>query len=737
MEEKKAVCMWCHSHCRVSVYVENNRLIEIRPDEEFQHAALYKPITQACQRRRAAREWFYHPGRLNHPLKRDGAKGENKWKEVSWAQALGEIGDKLEKIVSDYGPESVGTTRGTGRTHDEYRARFINLLGGNAVGPVGICFGPVLAVSNATLGWCPYPVVRPGVTKSILFWGNRYGYPPTWRSMDIGRKNGAKLIVVDPRRTEVAEKADIWLQVRPGTDLALLLAMIHTVIKERLYDEDFVQKWCHGFESLCEHIKAYTPQWASQVTWVPETQIIEASRTYASGPSASWSGVGIDHLPNAISTLQAKYILIAICGNLDVPGGDLLPGPYYDAILEQEEEMYEEMDPHHKAKQLGSDRFRLMSWPGYDLIQASVKKCWGKTGACTIDTAVAHAPTMYRAMLTGKPYPVKALFTVASNPLLTQANATLVYEALRTLELYVVHEFFMTPSAALADYVLPAASWLERPYLYNGFGFGKFMVASEEALPPSMAGEYERKTDYDLWRSLGLRLGQEKFWPARTLEEAYDDRLTPMGMTLKQFVNEKKGFDFPKARYRKYEEKGFGTPTGKVELYSTIFEKLGYSPLPVYQEPPESPFSTPEIAKTFPLILITGGRFDPYYASEHRQISSFRGRRPDPLVQVNPATAQSLGIKEGEWVWIETPRGRVKQKCKVFDGISPKAVHAEYGWWFPEEQGEEPSLYGVWRSNINAVTDDDPDKCDPMSGGWPLRTGLCRIYRVEGQRSMD
>lgn len=730
MDEKKALCMWCHSHCRVSVLVENSRLIEINPDEDFKHASLYAPITQACQRRRAAPDWFHHARRLNYPLKRAGERGENKWVQISWEDALSEIGEKLEQNVRRHGPECVTTARGTGRTHDEYRARFINLLGGNAIGPETICFGPILAVSNALLGWCPYPFVRPGVTRSVLFWGNRFGYPPTWRGIDLARKAGVKLIVVDPRRTEVAEKADLWLQVRPGTDLALLLAMIHVIIEEQRYDKAFVERWCHGFDALCSHIREYSPRWASEVTWIPEQHIVDAARIYADGPSASWSGVGIDHLPQAAGTLQARYILVAICGNLDVPGGDLLPGPYYDAVLEQEEEAYNALAPEKKLKQIGSDRFKLLSWPGYDLIQRSVKACWGKPGACTIDTAIAHAPSVYRAMLTEKPYPVKVLFTAATNPLLTQANAKLVYEALKKLDLHVVHDFVMTPSGQLADYVLPAASWLERPYLYNGFGFGKFMVGGEEAVSPVQPGSHERKTDYDLWRALGMMAGQEDHWPAPNLEAAYDLRLKPMGMTFKQFMKEKNGFDYPKARFRKYEEKGFGTSTGKVELYSTVFEKLGYSPLPVYHEPPESPLSRPERAETYPLILITGGRFDPYYASEHRHIVSFRDRRPDPLVQINPETARELGIRDGDWVWIETARGRVQQRCRFFEGISPRVVHAEYGWWYPEEPGEEPFLHGVWKANINVVTDDDPDDCDPMSGGWPLRTGLCRIYPV-------
>lgn len=549
METKKAICMWCHSHCRVSVIVEDGRLVEVQPDEDFKHAPLYKPITQACMRRRAACDWFYHPGRLNYPLKREGERGGNRWKEISWDEALSEIGEKLNSLVAEYGGETVGTTRGTGRTHDEYRGRFINLLGGNLVGPESICFGPILAVSNAMLGWCPYPFVRPGVTKSVLYWGNRYGYPATWRSVDLGRKAGAKLIVVDPRRTEVASKADLWLQVRPGTDLALLLGMIHTIIDEERYDKEFVETWCHGFDDLRRHIKQYSPRWASEISWIPEEDIVEAARTFADGPSASWSGVGIDHLPNAVATLQAKYILVAICGNLDIPGGDLLPGPYYDAILEQEVEAADQVTPERKAKQLGADRFKVLSWPGYDLIQDPVIKHWGKPGACTADTAIGHAPTLYRSILTGEPYPVTALLTAASNPLLTQPNAQLVYEALKKLELYVVHDFFMTPSAQLADYVLPAASWLERPYLYNGFGFGKFMVGGETAISPVKEGEYERKTDYDLWRALGIALGQRDYWPALDLESAYDERLKPLGVTFKQFMSEKGGYDFSRAQH--------------------------------------------------------------------------------------------------------------------------------------------------------------------------------------------
>ncbi len=191
------------------------------------------------------------------------------------------------------------------------------------------------------------------------------------------------------------------------------------------------------------------------------------------------------------------------------------------------------------------------------------------------------------------------------------------------------------------------------------------------------------------------------------------------------------GHESPPRVYRKYEKTGFGTPTGKVELYSTVFEQLGYDPLPRYEESRENPLTRPELAREYPLMLITGGKFLPMFHSEHRNIDSIRKRHPNPLVQINPETARKHDIADGDWVWIESPRGRIRMKCQYFDGIDPRVVHVEHGWWFPELPGEEPWLHGVWESNANVLTDDDPDVCNVITGGWPLRTALCKIYRVK------
>ncbi len=222
-------------------------------------------------------------------------------------------------------------------------------------------------------------------------------------------------------------------------------------------------------------------------------------------------------------------------------------------------------------------------------------------------------------------------------------------------------------------------------------------------------------------------MGQEEYWPWKNLEEAYDYRLEPMGLSFKEFM-ERGGFYFVSKEYKKYEKMGFATPSGRLELYSTIFEKLGYDGLPQYEESHENPISSPELAKEYPLVLLTG-RGGPFIHSGYRQVESLRRRHPNPLVQIHPETAARLDIKNGEWAWVESKRGKIKMKCQYFDGIDPAVVYAEHGWWFPELTGEEPCLHGVWESNVNVLTDDDPDACNRLTGAWPLKGSLCKIYK--------
>ena len=732
---KKTVCMWCHDHCKVAVHIRDGQLIKVEEDEEHPRRAVLKPTVRACPRARAAVEWFYHPDRLRYPLKRVGGKGEGKWQKIPWEQALDEIAQKLAEIKRDYGAEAIATSSGTYRTHDEYRRRFFNLLGSpNCIGQGHICWGVNNMVSAALTGMsCNAVTPRPGITRCMLLMGTnpRQAERGSWRVILDTKNSGAKLIVVDPRYTEPAQWADIWLQIRPGTDCALYMGMINVIISEGLYDKEFVEKWCYGFDKLAERARDYPVEKVAELTWVPAEKIREAAIMYATNkPATSFNYMGVEQLANVIEALHARFILPAITGNIDIRGGDIGRPPTAKYISESEIELDDKLSPEQKRKQLGAERFRLLSHAGYDLVQENVERVWERRMS-QAHHCFAHAPTVFRTILTGKPYPVKALITLSSNPMVTMPNTKLVYRALKSLDLYVVADYWLTPSAELADYVLPSASWLERPCISTACDTAGFVAGGEAPLPSVKEGEYERRTDYEFWRGLGIRLGQEEYWPWQTLEEAYDYRLAPLGYTLEEFAAKTGGHASVVSGYQKHERVGFATPTGKLELYSTILEKLGYDPLPHYHEPPESPISNPELAKEYPLVLTTGGRFLPMYHSEHRQIDSLRQQHPEPIAQINPQKAAELGIDDGDWIWIETPRGRVRQKCQYFNGIDPKVVHAQHGWWFPELPGEEPWLHGVWESNINIVTDDDPEHCNKISGGWPLRALLCRVYKVK------
>jgi anaerobic selenocysteine-containing dehydrogenase len=556
-------------------------------------------------------------------------------------------------------------------------------------------------VATTLFGWWPYwmHIEKLQNTRCVMLIGRNppHSHQTIWEGIEHAKKKGAKLIVIDPRRSESAEAADLWLQLRPGTDCALLLGMINVIIEENLYDKEFVTNWCHGFDALAQRAKEYPLDRTAEITWVPADQIQAAARMFATEtPSCAMEGMGVAHQPNSYGAIAARHIISAIVGNVDVQGGEELLGPA-PFITEHEIEMPEALPVEQRAKILGN-QFKLYSWPGYEMVQSNVERVWGKRCDMFGYTCMAPAPSLYKAIAYSDPYPVRALITLSSK---------------------------------LADYVLPSAMWQERDFLWNFHNTTPVIVAGEAAVPPTIPGKHDRRTDFDFWRGLGVRLGQEQHWPWETLEAYYDYRLEPMGLNFKKLL-EMGRWEPEKWEYKKYEKMGgFGTPTGKIELSSTVMEKLGYDPLPYYQEPPESAISTPELAEKYPLILITGGRFHPFFHSEHRQIDKLRKRYPWAKMQLNPDTAKELGLAEGDWAWVETQHGRVMQKVQIFEDIDPRVVHAQHGWWYPEMPGEEPWLHGVWVSNINVCTSSTEEECDEALGSWPLRTFQCKVYKVK------
>ena len=738
VEVKYSTCYFCTSKgCAVKVHVADGHVEKVVIDTDC-------PVTPGayCARPHMAADYQHHPFRLHYPMKRKGERGADEWEQISWDQALDEIAAKLADIRARHGAEAVATSSGTGRgAHDFAKTRFMNLFGSpNRFGAVTICYGPRSMVWYSMFGGALVPNRKPGVTKMMTLWGRNphEGGPSSWHSFLAAKQAGLRTMVVDPRHTEPARQADCWVQLKPGTDAALALGMMHIIVEEGLHDAEFVEQRTHGFASLRERLREYPPDKVAQITGLSVPVLTETARFFAAHqPSTMVIGEAAEHsTPNSIQAIRAINILRAIVGSVDVEGGGLIGGPHPGFVTDAAMEANDRLPPEQRRKQLGADRFRFLSYPGWELVSEQLQKKWGPSHpAAAYLNCMAHAPTAFRAMLTGEPYPVKGLLVSASNPLLSQGNTKLVYEALKSLELLVTLDLTWTPTAAISDYVLPAASWLERPDMGNFASVGAYPMVQvgEAALPPVVPGEHERKDDYEFWRDLGMRLGQADDWPWESFAATWEHRLADImeergQQTLDEFVQGKR-WDAVAPGPGQAIDGGLATPTGKIELYSTILEQLGYDPLPAYTEP-QIPT---DVRKSYRFLNISGCRFRPYHHSEFRHVDSFRRLHPDPVVDIHVDAALRLGIADGDWVWIETPKGRVKQRARLSTDFDPRYIVTQHGWWFPEKPAAEPSLYGLWESNINVTTDDDPDLCDPISGGWPFKGQYmrCRIAKVE------
>ncbi len=689
----KSYCRMCHGGCGVIVFTKNGKIEKIigDPDCPINHGTL-------CSKGIASTQLVYHPDRLTYPIKRIGKKGSGKWKRITWDEALDTIAQRILKYKKEFGAESIVMGYGTGRENEGVIYRFANILGTPNVLTAGhFCYGPRIATSIITCGTNPV-VDYENHPKCLIVWGNNIviSNPDEYKGepFSVSLNKGAKLIVVDPRLTRIAARADIWLQLRPGTDTALAFGLLNIIINEKLYDEEFVKNYVYGWEPFVERVNEYSLEKVEEITWVPKEKIIEAARLFATTkPAAIQWGVAIEQQVTCTDNDRILMALMGITGNIDVPGGQVLFKP--PKIRTVSEFGAHRLLPKEQAqKRLGGDRFRLA----------------GNFG-------IINPRAVWDAILFEKPYPVKMLFFISSNPLLTRANASYVYNALQHVEFMVVSDFFMTPTAELADIVLPSATWLEMDYI------GDFWKRHGYILPRRKVVQIEEcRSDHEMLNDLAHRVEQSEYW-WDSFEGALDYILEPMGITWQEF--KKMDYIRGEVTYRKYKEKGFSTPTRKFELYSTLLEKWGYDPLPRFREPPESPVSTPELYKEYPFILITGRRLPGFFHTENRQLPWLRELHGDPVVEIHPDAADRLGIKDGDWVIIESPRGKIKQRAKLFTGMDPRIVSAEHAWWFPEKKSPD---HGWKESNINMLTQNDYEACDPAMGATHVRTLLCKIY---------
>ncbi|MGD8740424.1 MAG: molybdopterin-dependent oxidoreductase [Desulfobacterales bacterium] len=686
----RTACRNCHGGCGVIAHVKNDRVIKVEgdPDSPLSYGTL-------CSKGLAVTQLAYHPDRILYPMKKDS----NGWQRITWDEALDTVAGRFNAVIEKYGAESIVIGQGTGRDYESHLYRFANLLGTPNVLTAGhMCYVSRVGATLITCGNLPVADWS-GRPECILMWAcnPQWTNPDEHKGVDFWNayKQGAKLIVIDPRKGFLAKKADLWLQLRPGTDAALAMGFFNVIVEEELYDKPFVENFINGWDAFKQRVKEYPLDRVAQITWVNKDLIRKAARLYAKAkPAALQWGVPTEQTLNCTDCTRLLTGLMAATGNLDVPGGNAFFVPPAVRTV-SEFSRHRDLPKEQRQKRLGAEQYPLAS-----------------------RVALITPKVAWDAILTGNPYPLKAGLLCGTNPVITRANANEAYQALNKLDFLAVIDFFLTPTAELADVFLPAGTWLEQNHVADNWKRHGYILARQKAVE---IGECWQ--DHKIFMELGKRMGQE-WWD--TVEDALDYLLEPSGLTWEQF--KEKGYLKGAQTYHKYKENGFSTPTGKVELYSTILEKWGRDPLPKYTEIPESPVSRPDLAEKYPYILNPGLRIPTFFHSANRMIPWLREIRPEPIVEIHPETAAKHGIAEGDWVYIESSRGKAKERAKLNTGIDPRVIVAEHGWWYPEIKNPG---HGWDISNINMLTDNSHESMDPVMGSTNLRALMCTISPVE------
>ena len=717
---KNVICQTCDGFCPVAVKVKDDRAVKVITRDH----PLFKDVL--CMKGAFAPKQFAHPDRILHPLKRVGERGSGKWERVTWDEAMDDIADKLKAIVDKHGPEALAVAQSgaTGASDGGLTRRFMNNLGSpNWIGGVAYCAGNTAAVNRYVYGWNQ----RADLLHSncIVLVGHdprRHSWTMEYKAIRLAQSRGAKLIVLDPRRSENAEVADIWLPLRSGTDAAMFLGWMHVIIEEELYDKEFVENWCEGWEQFVERVREYPLDRVAKITGVDAELIAEAARMYATtGPATiPWSPI-TDQQVSSTSAIRLQAILRAITGNLDIDGGENLLAFNPAVRSDSEIEMHEALSEKQKAKQLGSEQFPTFTYRGTGKLSDACEKVWGVRWANLVSGCyMAHPMAVFKAMAENDPYPVRALFALANNVLMAYANTKRIYDAMMKQELIVAFEHALSPTAQIADYILPGDAWLERPSMQAGI--------SEKAMEPP--GECRNLVTF--WHMLAARMDMGELFPWKTMEELLNYRLEPGGKTWDEVVEAgrvpkapslNKG-GAPNGGERKYLKTGFATPSGKVELYSETLKELGFDPLPYYREATE-----PD--EDYPLSLFVGLPDDEYFRTGQRQIPELRRKAEDQTFFISQKDAVAMAIDEGDWARVATGTGSIVGRVFVRSSMPKGLVRVPHGWWKPESRQGGDNMSGLWAfCDAVLAADDDMGLVDTEQGVPHIKGAPCAVTKL-------
>ncbi len=614
-----------------------------------------------CPKGLASPQWLYAPERLKTPLLRIGERGEGKFFPITWEEAIEIIARRLEEQKEQYGPESLAILSPARRNYSELITRFLTVHGSPNYGHSGICAMQKAFAFFHTIGGVPSCDYEN--SDLIVYWGRQpiFSGPPTEGAAHLtaARKRKAKIVAVKPSMEPDVGMADMWLALRPGTDAALALSMLHVIFTEKLYDKDFVEQWCYGFEEFYQHILSYTPQWGESVTGVAAQQICDAARMYASADKAVIDvGNGVEHASSSSDAVRAIAIMMAVTNHLDRPGCNLLGER---GLMPKPVTLPWRYTPEMAEKLVGPEFPRAFQ-PFLEGL-----------------TSVYYR--IFDSVLTEKPYPIRTIIAPGTQPLLSTRGTKRVLEALKKVDFFVTIDVMEPAEMKYADIVLPTTTPYEADHPFEIQG--NRLMARTKVVEPM--GEY--KSIFEFFLDLGVAMGYgEDFWNG-SIEAFENERLEPFHITIEELRKHKNGLTLPgQKKERKYQdyERLFQTksfdfertpflPQGKVPLYHTGFAREGFAPMPRWKE-------TREQKEPYSLILSDYHTSKFYSASWLKNIPSLRELEPDPVVHIHPKTAEERGIGDGDWVRITSSEGWIRVKAALYPGIRRDTVMVPHGW---------------------------------------------------------
>ncbi len=704
--EKPAICGICPGGCGIVATVDEGKLVGVK-------GATGTPFGSLCVRGKAALEVLYSPDRLESPLIRVGEKGEGEFRKVSWDEALDFVAEKMRKIKEEYGARALVSHSGRGAF--EHSLSEVN--GGKDMVASKLLrgFGSPNSASVGSLCFVSFGILAPMTTfglsglslvpdiersKTIVVWGANpiTDSPPfMFQRIVAAQKNGARIIAIDHMRSDIANRADQWVAVRSGSDGALALGILNVIISEELYDKDFVANWTVGFPELREYVREFTPEKVEKLTWVPRESVIQLAREIATTKQVSLrTYTGLEYSNSGVQNIRAVFLIWALTGQLDVPGGVSITPPLPPL---KDTADFSEADG---ILPIGAREYPLY----YEL------------------TNTAQFMEFPKAVLKGDPYPVKGLLINGASTLTSYPQPEILEEAYRNLEFMVVIDRFMTKDALYADVVLPATTYFE---ISSYQRYPGYLRLREKVVEP--VGE--ARNDLLIFAQLAQRLGIGHLYP-QSEEELLTRTFAHAPELLQQLKENPLGVRLPAAEpeYRKWErgllrpdgKPGFNTPSGKVEILSSLLAKHGYEPLPVYVDPLEGPLQNPALFGRYPLILNTGARIMSSFRSQHLNIPKLLKLQKRPEALLNSQDAQQRGISDGDRIVVSTRRGKVTFWARVGEKVLPGAVEVNVG-------GGGPLQNRAWRkSNTNDLT--DFYNRDPISGFPVFKALLCEIEKA-------